>query len=63
MTDQPARASVVIHKNKRGAWCVCVRGNFISDLGRVLMSRFGKHTAGRLLDGQTWDELPKVGVR
>lgn len=26
--------------------------------GRVLMSRFGKHAAGRLLDGRTWDEYP-----
>ena len=27
---------------------------------RELMSRFGKHAAGRELDGRTWDEIPEV---
>ena len=44
-----------------GRW-VDVDGNTYStfDLGRVLMSRFGKKSAGRLLDGRTWDEVPLV---
>lgn len=28
------------------------------DVGAVLMRKIGKHRAGRLLDGRTWDEMP-----
>lgn len=28
--------------------------------GSMYMRRVGKHTAGRMLDGRTWDELPKA---
>lgn len=30
--------------------------------GEEYMRRVGKHAAGRLLDGRTWDELPRVEV-
>lgn len=30
-------------------------------LDDVAMARVGKHAAGRLLDGRTWDEMPSVG--
>lgn len=36
-------------------------GKFTGDSPRgVCMARVGKHDAGRLLDGRTWDEFPKV---
>ena len=31
-----------------------------SEYGEVVMVRVGKKSAGRLLDGRTWDELPQV---
>ena len=30
--------------------------------GGVVSVRVGKHAAGRLLDGRTWDELPDVAT-
>jgi protein gp37 len=35
-----------------------------ADSGHAVMRRVGKHRAGRILDGRTWDEFPKpVGGR
>jgi len=31
-----------------------------SDGGDAVMRRVGKHRAGRILDGRTWDEFPKA---
>lgn len=37
-------------------------GDPVDDLGhRVIVERMGKHRAGRLLDGRTWDEYPGGG--
>jgi protein gp37 len=42
------------HPNER----ICYDGDFYND-GAVFL-KVGKHKAGRLLDGRTWDEFPEV---
>ena len=34
-----------------------------SELNATMMARVGKHKAGRLLDGRTWDEIPGATAR
>ncbi|MEU7831333.1 phage Gp37/Gp68 family protein [Nonomuraea sp. NPDC049129] len=35
------------------------RMGVLAPAGSVLMARYGKHRAGRVLDGRTWDEFPQ----
>lgn len=65
LRDQCTSAGVAFFFKQWGEFCHPTQmpddcegsGSFIDDLLRV-----GKHNAGRLLDGRTWDEFPSVAV-
>ena len=57
--DQCAEASVPFHFKQWGSWTPESGGPTSSfEIGESLLFRLDKNTAGRLLDGRTWDELP-----
>lgn len=57
LRDQCQDAGVAFHFKQHGAWVL--RDDPQAETGRAFYN-VGKHAAGRLLDGRTWDELPSV---
>ena len=57
VTDRPLHdASFVAYTDGKPEPFDC--GSLNTDRPHMFMSRIGKHAAGRLLDGRTWDEFP-----
>jgi protein gp37 len=57
LRDQCVAAGVAYHFKQWGNWIL--RDSPDAETGRAFVN-VGKHAAGRLLDGRTWDELPEV---
>jgi protein gp37 len=74
LRDQCQAAGVAFHFKQWGEWGLAAEHGFsdyqqreshtfsIGDRLGVELIHIGKKDAGRLLDGRTWDELPKVGA-
>lgn len=69
LRDQCQAAGVAFHFKQWGEWCMRgpasmspnyapVEGARCRRIDDVWLQRVGKHAAGRLLDGRTWDEVP-----
>lgn len=71
LRDQCAKHRVAFHFKQWGHWAPLEQGNGhvlrqlvleSSRTGTVILGRFKKKDAGRLLDGRTWDQLPAIAV-
>lgn len=66
LRDQCQAAGVAFHFKQWGEWAplnrnapLYVNGAEIRDDARIVEFRVGKKSAGRILDGRTWDEFPE----